>query len=133
VEPFPFPGTILPYFRFQRYPVGGNAGLFHHGKDRQMTEKSQSAGGRHGSKAKSTAERTDRDPASNSGLNERTGEFRVGEDVIFGMRNGNVLIRRSPQGEEVEVSETTLAGLIVDAFFIDKFDGEYATITGAPK
>lgn len=98
-----------------------------------MVDRSSSAGGKHGSNAKSSRERTDRDPASASGLNERTGEFRIGEDIIFGMRNGNVLIRRSPQGDEVEVSESTLAGLMVDAFFIDKFKGEYETVTGAPK
>lgn len=90
-----------------------------------MVERSSSAGGRHGSNAKSAAERTDHDPKSASGLNERTGEFRVGEDIIFGMRNGNILIRRSPQGDEVEVGEATLAGLMVDAFFTDKFGDEY--------
>lgn len=94
----------------------------------QATSASGSAGARHGSRAKSTAERTDRDPSSLSGLNERTGEFRVGEKIIFGMRNGNVLIRHSPQGDEVEVGEATLAGLIADAFFSDKFGNEYPTI-----
>jgi hypothetical protein len=64
-----------------------------------------------------------------SGLNENTGEFRVGENVIFGMSNGNIKIRRSPQGDEVEVAETTLAGLIIDAFFTDKFDGEYDVVS----
>jgi hypothetical protein len=64
-----------------------------------------------------------------SGLNENTGEFRVGENVIFGMANGNIKIRRSPQGDEVEVAETTLAGLIIDAFFTDKFDGEYDVVS----
>lgn len=93
-----------------------------------MVTKNQSAGGRHGSRAKSSAERTDRDPASASGLNERTGEFRVGENIIFGMRNGNVLIRHSPQGDEVEVGEATLAGLMVDAFFTDKFGEDYPTV-----
>ena len=80
-----------------------------------------SAGGRHGSKAKTSAERDD----TPSGLNERTGEFRIGENIVFGMRNGNVLIRRSPQGEEVEVGEATLAGLMIDAFFTDKFGDDY--------
>jgi hypothetical protein len=79
-------------------------------------DKGSSAGARHGSNATDTA---DRDPKSASGLNERTGEFNVGEKIIFGMRNGNVLIRHSPQGDEVEVAEATLAGLIVDAFFSD--------------
>jgi hypothetical protein len=90
--------------------------------------KSQSTGARHGSNAKSTAERTDRDPKSAFGLNERTGEFRVGENIIFGMRNGNVLIRHSPQGDEVEVSEATLAGLMVDAFFDRKLGDRYQTV-----
>lgn len=97
-----------------------------------MGSEGNSAGGRHGSKAKTTAERADHDPKSAAGLNERTGEFRVGENIIFGMRNGNVLLRRSPQGEEVEVAEATLAGLMIDAFFTDKFEGEYPTVT-APK
>jgi hypothetical protein len=88
-------------------------------------DKGTSAGGRHGSHDTDTI---DRDPASVAGLNERTGEFRVGEKIIFGMRNGNVLIRHSPQGEEVEVSESTLAGLMVDAFFTDKFGEDYPTV-----
>lgn len=82
-------------------------------------DRGTSAGARHGSNAKTGAERTDRDPKSASGLNERTGEFRVGEKIIFGMKNGNVNIRHSPQGDEVEVSEATLAGLMIDAFFSD--------------
>lgn len=82
----------------------------------------KSAGARHGSNA--TTDKTQ----TPSGLNENTGEFRVGEGIIFGMRNGNILIRHSPQGDEVEVSEATLAGLMVDAFFTDKFDGKYPTV-----
>jgi hypothetical protein len=93
-----------------------------------MATKTVSAGARHGSNAKSTAERTDRDPKSAFGLNERTGEFRVGEKIIFGARNGNILIRHSPQGDEVEVGEATLAGLMIDAFFTDKFGDEYPTV-----
>lgn len=95
-----------------------------------MVEKGsgQSAGGRHGSNAKGSSEQA----PSFSGLNESTGEFRVGEKVIFGMKNGNINIRHSPQGDEVEVSEATLAGLIIDAFFTDKFgtgkDAEYPTV-----
>jgi hypothetical protein len=95
-----------------------------------MTEKN-SAGGKHGSNAKTSGERTDHDPKSASGLNERTGEFRVGENIVFGMRNGNVLIRRSPQGDEVEVGEATLGGLMVDAFFTDKFGDDYKPAVGA--
>jgi hypothetical protein len=97
-----------------------------------MPDKGTSAGGRHGSNARSEGERADRDPASFNGLNESTGEFRVGESIIFGARNGNILIRHSPQGDEVEVGEATLAGLMVDAFFTDKFgtgkDAEYPTV-----
>lgn len=88
-------------------------------------DKGTSAGARHGSR---TTDKTDHAPGSISGLNERTGEFNVGEKIIFGMRNGNVLIRHSPQGDEVEVSPSTLAGLMVDAFFTDKFKGEYPTV-----
>lgn len=95
----------------------------------QATSRSDSAGGRHGSNAKTSAERADNTP---SGLNENTGEFRVGENIIFGMRNGNILIRRSPQGDEAEVGEATLAGLMIDAFFTDKFgegkEAEYPTV-----
>lgn len=84
-----------------------------------------SAGGRHGSAD------TDKTGSAVSGLQESSGEFRVGEKIIFGMRNGNVLIRHSPQGDEVEVGETTLAGLLIDVFFTDKFggkDGDYPPI-----
>lgn len=81
-----------------------------------------SAGGRHGSNA-----RTDKAQAS-SGLQESSGEFRIGEGIIFGMRNGNILIRHSPQGDEVEVGEATMAGLLVDAFFTKKFGEEYPVI-----
>lgn len=92
-------------------------------------DKGTSAGARHGSRATSEAERADRSP---SGLNENNGEFRVGEKIIFGMRNGNILIRHSPQGDEVEVGEATLAGLMIDAFFSDKFGtgdkADYPTI-----
>lgn len=91
------------------------------------TKSGQSAGAKHGSNAKA-AER-DQTP---SGLNENTGEFRVGENIIFGMKNGNINIRRSPQGDEVEVGEATLAGLMIDAFFTDKFgtgkDADYPTV-----
>lgn len=85
-------------------------------------DKGTSAGARHGS----------RDDANTPiGLNENTGEFRVGEKIIFGARNGNILIRHSPQGDEVEVSEATLAGLMVDAFFTDKLGNKYPTIEKA--
>lgn len=104
----------------------------------QAASASKSAGGRHGSDAKTTGERADRAAGSDqtpSGLNENTGEFRVGEKIIFGMRNGNILLRHSPQGDEVEVGEATLAGLMIDAFFSDKFgtgnDAEYPTVQGA--
>lgn len=103
------------------------------------TKSGQSAGGKHGSNAKAvsqsqtaagdTAAAKDNTP---SGLNENTGEFRVGENIVFGMSNGNIRLRRSPQGDEVEVAETVLAGLIIDAFFTDKFEGEYETVS-APK
>lgn len=85
-------------------------------------DKGTSAGARHGSR-----DDTDRTP---NGLNENTGEFRVGEKIIFGMKNGNINIRHSPQGDEVEVSEATLAGLMIDAFFSDKLEG-YPTVTDA--
>jgi hypothetical protein len=92
-----------------------------------MVTKTGSAGGKHGSNA-NAAER-DQSP---SGLNENTGEFRIGENIIFGMRNGNIYLRRSPQGDEVEVAEATMAGAMVDLFFTDKFEGDYPTVT-APK
>jgi hypothetical protein len=82
-------------------------------------DKGTSAGGKHGSK----------DQASTPlGLDQNSGEFRIGEKITFGVRNGNIMLRRAPQGEEVEVGEATLAGLMIDAFFSDKFDGEYETI-----
>lgn len=93
--------------------------------------RSSSAGAKHGSNA--STDKTD----TPSGLNENTGEFRVGEKIIFGTRNGNILIRHSPQGDEVEVGEATLAGLMVDAFFTDKFGAgdkaEYPTVQGSPR
>lgn len=84
-------------------------------------DKGTSAGARHGS-TESQAHSTPQ------GLNESTGEFRVGEKIIFGVSNGNIRIRHSPQGDEVEVSEATLAGIMIDAFFTDKFEGEYPTV-----
>jgi hypothetical protein len=84
-------------------------------------DKGSSAGAKHGSKEGSTAP---------IGLNENSGEFRIGEKITFGVRNGNVMLRRSPQGEEVEVSEATLAGLMIDAFFTDKFKNQYPTVKG---
>jgi hypothetical protein len=101
----------------------------HFEKELDMVTRTSSAGGRHGSRAKSSGERADHDPKSASGLNERTGEFRVGEKIIFGMRNGNVLVRHSPQGDEVEVSEATLASLMIDAFFSDgKLGDQYKPV-----
>lgn len=92
-----------------------------------MVTKTGSAGAKHGSNAKTaSADQTA------SGLNERTGEFRIGENIIFGMRNGNIYLRRSPQGDEVEVAEATMAGAMTDLFFTDKFEGRYPTVT-APK
>lgn len=85
--------------------------------------KGSSAGGRHGSKE------TDSAGKPVSGLQESSGEFRVGEKIIFGMANGNIRLRRSPQGDEVEVAEATLAGAMIDLFFTDKFEGEYPTVT----
>lgn len=85
--------------------------------------KGSSAGARHGSR---DTDKTDR--SAIMGLQENTGEFRVGDTIIFGARNGNILIRHSPQGEEVEVSEATLAGLMTDAFFSDKFENDYPTL-----
>lgn len=84
-------------------------------------DRGSSAGGRHGSH--------DNEGASPSGLQEHSGEFNVGEKIIFGTANGNIRIRRSPQGEQVEVSEATLAGLMIDAFFSDKFGNDYPTVT----
>ena len=97
----------------------------------------KSAGARHGSNAKAAgtdqaAAATEAGTKTPSGLNENTGEFRVGENIIFGMSNGNIKLRRSPQGDEVEVAEATLAGAMIDLFFTDKFEGEYPTVS-APK
>jgi hypothetical protein len=95
------------------------------GFEPMIGDKGTSAGARHGSR---DTDKTDRDPASATGLNERTGEFRVGEKIVFGMRNGNILLRHSPQGDEVEVAEATLAGLMIDAFFSDKFGEDYPVV-----
>ena len=93
-----------------------------------MGSEGKSAGGKHTSGSTKSTDNVDRTP---SGLNENTGEFRVGEKIIFGMKNGNINIRHSPQGDEVEVAEAVLAGLIIDAFFTDKFKGEYSTVPGS--
>jgi hypothetical protein len=82
-------------------------------------DKGTSAGAKHGSKEGSSTP---------IGLNENSGEFRVGEKITFGVRNGNIMLRRSPQGEEVEVSEATLAGLMIDAFFTEKFGKQYPKV-----
>lgn len=90
-----------------------------------MTDRGTSAGAKHGSKGETNR------PESVSGLNERTGEFNVGEKIVFGMKNGNINLRHSPQGDEVEVSEATLAGLIIDAFFSGdpgKLGGKYKPV-----
>lgn len=98
---------------------GGSLGAGKTGSTGGSAGKSGSAGGRHGSAD------TDKTGAAVSGLQESSGEFRVGEKIVFGMRNGNILIRHSPQGDEVEVAESTLAGLMTDAFFTDKFGDAY--------
>lgn len=95
-----------------------------------MGDKGTSAGAKHGSNASSEADKANK-ANSPSGLNERTGEFNVGEKIIFGTRNGNILLRHSPQGDEVEVSEGTLSGLMIDAFFSGnpgKLGGKYPTV-----
>jgi hypothetical protein len=79
-------------------------------------DKGSSAGARHGSNAHDT---TDRDPTSASGLNERTGEFNVGEKIIFGMRNGNILFATRPRAMKSKSPKARLAGLMIDAFFSD--------------
>ena len=84
-------------------------------------DKGTSAGARRGSNE------SDQPTVFHSGL-QASGEFNVGEKIVFGVRNGNIMLRHTPQGDEVEVGEATLAGLLVDAFFTDKFDGEYETV-----
>jgi len=54
-----------------------------------------------------------------SGL-QASGEFNIGDKITFAIRNGNILLRHKPQGDEVEVSEATLAGVLVDEFFTEK-------------
>lgn len=108
------------------------------------TKTGGSAGAKHGSNAKragtqaastSANDAPQNDSRGNvpSGLNENTGEFRVGENIIFGMSNGNIKLRRSPQGDEVEVAEATLAGAMIDLFFTDKFEGKYPTVSEPKK
>lgn len=54
-----------------------------------------------------------------SGL-QANGEFNVGEKITFAVRDNKILLRRKPQGDEVEVAEATLAGLLIDEYFTDK-------------
>lgn len=93
-----------------------------------MGDKATSAGAKHGSNATASDGTGADEGKAVSGLQESSGEFRVGEKIIFGMANGNIRIRHSPQGDEVEVDEATLAGLMIDVFFTDKFEGEYETV-----
>jgi len=51
-----------------------------------------------------------------SGL-QASGEFRVGEKITFGVRNGNILVRKAGSGDEIEVSESTMAGIFLDTLF----------------
>jgi hypothetical protein len=53
---------------------------------------------------------------SPSGL-QASGEFRIGEHIILGMRGNDILLRHSPQGDEVTISEETVAAILIDAFF----------------
>jgi hypothetical protein len=138
------PGLLPEQFDISRVlavPARRAPALSTHGR-KTMEHKGASAGGRHGSNAKRAGTQsgdntagTDKNGSGFNGLNESTGEFRVGENIIFGSRNGNILLRRSPQGDEVEVGEATLAGLMIDAFFTDKFgsgkDAEYPSVQSA--
>lgn len=54
-----------------------------------------------------------------SGL-QANGEFNIGEKITFAVRDGKILLRRKPQGDEVEIAEQTLAGLLIDEYFTDK-------------
>jgi hypothetical protein len=64
--------------------------------------------------------KTDKAPEPmQSGL-QTSGEFNIGDKITFGIRNGNVLLRRKPQGDEVEIGEGELAGALIDVFFTDK-------------
>lgn len=62
----------------------------------------------------------------NSGL-QVNGEFRIGDKITFGVREGKILLRRAPQGDEVEVAEATLAGRIIDEFFTNKHETKKRT------
>lgn len=85
------------------------------------------AGAKHGSNADASGS-TAGNGKPVSGLQESSGEFNIGGKIILGMSGGNIRLRHSPQGDEVEVSEATLAGLLVDVFFTDKFEGQYETV-----
>lgn len=83
-----------------------------------MGDKATTAGAKHG---------------SNAGVDrgDDVGVISVGYIagyIVLGMKNGNIRLLHSPQGDEVEVSEATLAGLLVDVFFTDKFEGQYETV-----
>jgi hypothetical protein len=47
------------------------------------------------------------------------GEFNIAEKITLAVREGKILLRRKPQGTEVELSEQALAGLLVEEYFVD--------------
>lgn len=58
-------------------------------------------------------------PTNMSGL-QQNGEFNVGDKITFGLRDGMILLRRKPQGDEVEIGEATLAGLLIETYFVEQ-------------
>ena len=52
-----------------------------------------------------------------SGLDPQ-GQFRIGEKISLGARNGKVLLRQAHSGREVEVDEAELQGLLNDTYFV---------------
>jgi hypothetical protein len=73
------------------------------------------------------AEHRGANPVFSSGL-QNSGEFRVGEKITFGVRNGNILVRKSGSGDEIEVSEATMAGIFLDTLFGPEADKYSANI-----
>lgn len=59
--------------------------------------------------------------ASHSGL-DINGQFRVGDRITLGVRGADLVLTQSHSGREVIVSESTLAGLLDDEFFVEKRD-----------
>ncbi len=57
--------------------------------------------------------------AAASGL-DTSGQMRIGDTITIAVANGDIQLTKSGSGEQVLVSEASLAGLLVDEYFVTK-------------